>query len=298
MKGDLHIHTCYSNDGEKSIPEIIRMCTENKVEVFSITDHNGVRACSEAEAGSALVPGLNFIPGIEIDCNYQGTDLHLLGYHIDWSSDEFSKLEKQLEKKYMDAVPEMVANLAREGIHIDMDKLLEKSGDVPPSAELFAEVLLSNTDDHTHPKLWPYMEGGERSDMPLINFYLDYFAQGKPAHVHVEHLPYSVAIELVKSHGGIPVIAHPGLNFRGKEELVEELLDLGAMGLEVFNNYHSAEQTAYFATLVKKWGAWMTCGSDFHGKTKPLISIGQYRLMEEHREYLDQCLEGLLNSRN
>ena len=294
MKADLHIHSAYSNDGEMSIPDILRMCQENEVEVFTISDHNCVRGCSEAEAGAAVVPGLDFVPGIEIDCNYMGTDLHLLGYHIDWKSSDFSQLEKQVEKKYMDAVPEMVKNLAREGIRIDMDELLEKAAGVPPSAELFAEVMLSNKDYHSNRKLWPYMEGGERSDMPLINFYLDYFAQGKPAHVHVEHLPYSEAIELVKSHGGIPVIAHPGLNFKGKEALVEELLESGAMGLEVFNNYHTGEQTARFADLISKRGALMTCGSDFHGLTKPLISIGQFRILDEYRDYLDQSLSRIL----
>lgn len=296
MKADLHIHTHYSNDGEKSIPEIIRMCLENKVEVFSITDHNGVRGCSEAVEGTADLPGLNFIPGIEIDCSYQGTDLHLLGFQIDWSSPDFHDLEKKVEKKYMDAVPDMVTNLAREGIHINVKELLEKAGGGPPSAELFAEVMLANSDYHSNEKLMPYLEGGARSDMPLINFYLDYFAQGKPAYVPVEHLPFSEALEMVKDHGGMPVIAHPGLNFRGKEQVVEELLEQGASGVEVFNNYHQPDQVAYFASLIRKRGALMSCGSDFHGKNKPLISIGQYSLLEEYRPYLDQSLEKFRNS--
>ena len=290
MKADLHIHTHYSNDGEKSIPEIIRMCLENKVDVFSITDHNSVRGCSEAVERTVDLPGLNFIPGIEIDCSFRGTDLHLLGYHIDWSSPDFHDLEKKVEKKYMDAVPDMVTNLAREGIHIDVNELHEKAEGLPPSAELFAEVMLGNSDYHSNEKLRPYLEGGARSDMPLINFYLDYFAQGKPAHVHVEHLPYSEALELVKDHGGMPVIAHPGLNFRGKEQVVVELLELGAAGLEVFNNYHSSGQVDYFCSLVRKRGKLMSCGSDYHGKTKPLIQIGAYLSREEYQEDLDRSI--------
>ena len=29
---------------------------------------------------------MEFVPGIEIDCSFEGTDLHLLGYGIDWKS--------------------------------------------------------------------------------------------------------------------------------------------------------------------------------------------------------------------
>ncbi len=132
--------------------------------------------------------------------------------------------------------------------------------------------------------------------MPLINFYLDFMAQGKPAHAEIKHMDFKEAIELVKSKRGIPIVAHPGLNLKGREELVAELLEKGASGLEVFNNYHSDQQTAYFADLVRKQGAIMTCGSDFHGKTKPLISIGQYGILEEFRSYLNQSLEKILNS--
>jgi predicted metal-dependent phosphoesterase TrpH len=188
----------------------------------------------------------------------------------------------------------MVANLAAEGIHIDQNKLMAKSEGKAPSAELFAEVLLSNPDCRNNEKLKPFMEGGHRSDMPLINFYLDYFAQGKPAYVPVEHLPYRDAIALVREHGGIPVIAHPGLNFRGKEQVVSELLDRGAAGLEVFNNYHSEKQVAYLAGLARQHKVLMTCGSDYHGKIKPLIRMGQYRSSRAFSEELSDSLRQLL----
>ncbi|MFQ7503230.1 MAG: hypothetical protein ACLRMJ_09260 [Alistipes finegoldii] len=54
------------------------------------------------------------------------------------------------------------------------------------------------------------------------------------------------------------------------------MLERGAEGLEVFNNYHDDRQIAYFAPLVRRRGALMTCGSDFHGKTKPLIHVGRF----------------------
>ena len=161
------------------------------------------------------------------------------------------------------------------GFRVDAGAVLAAADGKPPTGELIAEVMLSDANCHT-PPLRPYMEGGERSDMPYINFYLDYFAQGRPAFVPVEYMDYRDAVELVRDNGGVPVVAHPGLNFRGREETAGRLLDRGAAGLEVFNNYHTPEQAVYFTSLALSKGASMTCGSDFHGKTKPRIAVGRF----------------------
>jgi predicted metal-dependent phosphoesterase TrpH len=292
MKGliDLHIHSGYSNDGEHSVPRIFKEAARLGIKVISITDHNCVGGVEEGIRESAEY-GVRFIPGIEIDCNYKGTDLHLLGYGINWRSDVFRSLEKELEQKIMDKLPKMAENLARMGIPVDLEEVISRSAGKPPSAELFAEVLLENPVHAGNQKLQPYLPGGRRSDMPLINFYLDYFAQGKPAHVPTEYMDFSEAVRLVRRQKGIPVIAHPGLNFREREGTVAELLDHGAEGLEVFNNYHSPEQTRYFAGLVNGRKALMTCGSDFHGKTKPRISLGSYFFMDEYAEEVEKSTD-------
>jgi len=296
MKADLHIHSHYSNDGEFSIPDIIKKGHTCGLDTFSITDHNSVSGSIEAERLTAVSDGMNFIPGIEIDCNYQGTDLHLLGYQVELRSDDFSVLERSVRQRHMDAIPQMIGNLKKLGIPVDLDELMKESGGEPPSGELMGELLLKNPEQHRNFRLLPYLPGGERSEMPLINFYLDFFAQGKPAYVKIEHLDFGDAIALVRDNGGIPVVAHPGLNLQGREEVAGELLDQGAAGLVVFNNYHNREQVAFFADLTLQRGALMSCGSDFHGKNKPLISLGQYRLLESYRVYLEQCLIRILEA--
>ena len=72
--------------------------------------------------------------------------------------------------------------------------------------------------------------------------------------------------------------------------MVHELMDLGAMGLEVFNNYHQDQQVDYFAQEIVRRSAWMTCGSDFHGHTKPRIAMGQYSSFRGFGEYLEESL--------
>ena len=77
------------------------------------------------------------------------------------------------------------------------------------------------------PLLAPYRKGGARGDMPYINFHLDFGAQGRPAFVPVEYMSFRDAVELVRDNGGVPVVAHPGLNLRGRERIVEKLLERG-----------------------------------------------------------------------
>jgi len=291
MKADLHIHSCFSNDGERSVADILDLCRDSGIGLFSITDHNGIQGSREAAGLCSPKENFRFIPGIEIDCHFQDTDLHLLGYDVDVNSRDFEELETSVEKMYLDATPNMLRKLKGLGLEIDEQALMNKASGRAPTGEQMAEVLLENPAHRSHPLLQAYLPGGSRSDMPLINFYLDFMAQGKPAHVKIQHMDFNEAVALVRYNGGLPLVAHPGLNFKGREKQAIKLLEQGAVGLEVFNNYHSAEQTAYFASLCEEKGSWMTCGSDFHGQTKPLISIGQYRMLDKYRDSLDQSLK-------
>lgn len=282
---DLHIHSAWSSDGELAAEAIVEQCAARGLRAFAITDHNSVRGVACA-ARLAPQRGMRFVAGIEIDCNYAGTDLHLLGYGIDARSADFAQLEEEIRAKVEASFGGMIDNLLRLGFRVDPAAVLEAAGEQLPTGELIAEVMLGDP-QYDSPLLAPYKPGGSRSDMPYINFYLDYFAQGRPAFVPVDYMPFGEAVELVRDNGGIPIVAHPGLNLRGRERVVEELLDRGAAGLEVFNNYHTAEQADWFARTVVQRRRWMTCGSDFHGKTKPRIAIGEFAR--------DERYDGLLN---
>lgn len=274
IDADLHIHSEYSSDGEFRVADLVGKCAAAGTRIFSLTDHNSVRGLDEAR-DEALQAGLGFVPGIEIDCNFEGTDLHLLGYRIDWKSPDFRALEETVAAKVMASFGQTVDKLRKLGFSVDEQAVLAAAAGKLPTLELIAEVMLSDAGCDT-PLLAPYREGGARGEMPYINFYLDFGAQGKPAFVPVDYMSYRDAVELVRDNGGVPVVAHPGLNLRGRERIAEKLLERGAEGLEVFNNYHDDRQIAYFAPLVQRRGALMTCGSDFHGKTKPLIHIGRF----------------------
>ena len=292
-RADLHMHSWYSLDGELSIKDLLAKCQEYKLNTISLTDHNSVKGVGEA-IEMAYSAGISVIPGIEIDCIYNGIDLHVLGYNIKWDSADFSSLEDEVLNRIMEAFPEMLRLLKKSGITVDADEVVALAKGRPPCAEQIAEALVTNAVYHSNPLLKPYLPGGSRSDMPYINFYHDYFAQGRPAYVKIEYMPYSDAIDLIKSQDGIPIVAHPGVNLRNHEAVINELLDQGALGLEAFNNYHDYDQIDYFAGIAVRRNLLLTCGSDFHGKNKPLIKPGLFKQVGRFEEKVDKSIRVLL----
>jgi hypothetical protein len=292
IQADLHMHSRFSLDGELEVEDIVSACKKNDLFTISITDHNLVKAIPAALKYGAL-SGIHVIPGIEIDCRYNGIDLHVLGYNINWTSSDFSVLEESIRSSIMAQFPVMIEKLSGEGIEVSLDEVLLKAGDNLPSGELIAEVLLGNPEYSGIRKLDPYRTGGQRSDMPYINFYHDFFAQGRPAYVKIDFMEFHETIALIRRNQGVPVIAHPGLNLKGREEVVMDLLDNGAEGLEVFNNYHTRDQISYFARTARERKVLMTCGSDFHGKTKPLIKPGVFKTVRKYEGYVGDSIERL-----
>ncbi|MFV0395946.1 MAG: phosphatase, partial [Coprobacillaceae bacterium] len=81
-------------------------------------------------------------------------------------------------------------------------------------------------------------------------------------------------LEVVHKHGGCCVLAHPGNNLKGKYELFDDMIALGIDGVEAFSSYHSEEAVEYFYNKGKENNLLITCGSDYHGHTKPSIKLG------------------------
>lgn len=63
LKCDLHVHSCYSRDGESSIKEIIHQAERVGLDAIAITDHDSVEGARHAlECETSLI----VIPGIEV----------------------------------------------------------------------------------------------------------------------------------------------------------------------------------------------------------------------------------------
>lgn len=270
---DLHMHSNYSDDGEFLPEKLVDLCLEKGVKYFSIADHNSVKGIKEAKEYS-IGKEINLIPAIELDCTIDNVNLHLLGYGIDYNSDVFEKIEDDILAQEQIASKERM-KLIRE-LEIDFDdeviERLSKNGVV--SGEMIAEASMIFDEKHENPLLKPYYEGGLRSDNPYVNFYWDFCSQWKQAYVEMKFISLEEAIKVILDNGGIPILAHPGNNVKENKELLDKIISYGVEGLEVYSSYHNKNQIDFYKEFAVSNNLLMTCGSDFHGKTKPSINIG------------------------
>jgi hypothetical protein len=270
---DLHIHSFHSDDGEFSPEQLIDFCAAVNVNCISITDHNNVNAldraldyCQEKE--------VRVITGIEIDCLYQGVLLHILGYEFDHKVTAYNELWANYSSQQQAASMKRVALVRNLGIEFSDERVesLAKWGII--TGEVIAEAAMEYDKDKNNTILQPYYEGGARSDNPYVNFYWDLCSQGKPAFCPLEVISLENAIRTIHNSGGIAVLAHPGITIKENQEHLDDIAKCGINGIEVFSSYHNEDQTKFYYDYALKNNLIITCGSDFHGKTKPRVQIG------------------------
>ncbi len=275
---DLHMHSRYSDDGEFTPECLVFRCKEQGIRIVSVTDHNCVRANQEARKAAESL-GLSYISGGEFDCMYHGRNFHMLGYGIDCENEAFAKLERAVMDQSRRASLEMLEKTRKLGFSVTEEEMDRVSSEAfwkgKWTGEMFGEVLLSKPEYEDHPLLKPYRKGGERSDNPYVNFYWDFYSQGKPCHGSISYPSMEEVADWIHGAGGLSVLAHPGANLKGREKELEELLALELDGIEVFSSYHSEAQEKYFLETAERLGKLVTCGSDFHGKTKPAVFLGE-----------------------
>ncbi len=271
---DLHMHSLHSDDGEYSPEQLVGMAKDSGLKIMAIADHNSVKGIAKGME-AALNEGIRFIPAVEIDCTYKGVNLHVLGFGIDYGHEDFEALEQNVLRQELESSTRKVELTSQLGFDVDLEKLGELSGNGVYTGEMFGEVLLEDERYLDHPLLMPYRPGNARGDNPFVNFYWDYYSQGKPCYTRIEYPSLEETIDLIKRHGGVAVLAHPGNNLKGKEGLFDEMVALGIEGVEAFSSYHDKDTVNHFHQAALKHDLLFTCGSDFHGKTKPAISMGQ-----------------------
>ena len=287
---DLHMHSKYSDDGEFTPSELVEMCHRSGIKIMAIADHNSVKAIDEAKE-AAKKYDIKYISATEIDCTYNGINLHVLGYGIDYHHEDFKRLEQNVLDQELKRSKEKILLTNKLGFEVDEEALNKLSANGVYTGEMFGEVLLNDPRYQEHPLLKPYREGGARSDNPYVNFYWDYYSQGKPCYTKIIYPSLKETIDLIKKHGGTVVLAHPGNNLKGQFEVFDEMVALGVEGVEAFSNYHSLETVNYSYNAGKKHDLLITCGSDFHGKTKPAIGLGECRCNIDEHDIEEQLKE-------
>jgi hypothetical protein len=242
---DLHLHTTCS-DGLDTPEELVETAVASGYRAISITDHDTVEGVIRGLA-AAENTGLEIIPGIEMSALEDVSDIHILGYHIDYTDENFIHRIAFFKEKRYERAEEIVESLNRLGLDIQIDTVLRMAHGAPVGRPHIAEALVSEE---------------------LVTTYDEAFARylgtHGPAYVPKYKVTPSEAIELSIRSGGVPVLAHPGV--LNRDELIVEFLEYGLMGVEAIHPLHPIEKQTYYENIAKKYGLIVTGGSDWHGK--------------------------------
>src|SRR3990172_3328998 len=85
---DLHTHTTAS-DGTYTPRELVAEAASRGVRVLAVTDHDSTEGLGEAIEEAERRRPLEIVPGIEINCDVEGAEIHILGYLMDWQAPWF-----------------------------------------------------------------------------------------------------------------------------------------------------------------------------------------------------------------
>src|SRR5262249_27382262 len=114
-RADLHVHTTHS-DGHYTPAQIVDLARRSGLAAVAITDHDTVSGVAEARA--AAPAGLEAIAGVEITSEYQGKELHLLGYFFRPDDEPLLAALKRLRHHRVERFYAMVDRLRATGIDL------------------------------------------------------------------------------------------------------------------------------------------------------------------------------------
>lgn len=254
---DLHIHSNKS-DGLLSPGQIVDCGVEKGLKALSITDHDTIDGI-ETAIDYAADKDIEVIPGIEFSTEYEGVEVHMLGYYFDYKNFELNSFLKKLKDSRIERAKKMVKQLNNIGIQIsfeDVCKLAKSASSI--GRPHVARALINH--------------GYASRIEEAFDKYMSY---GRPGYVERYKISPFQAIELISRCNGVSSLAHPGLIINvDKLQLIKRLKEWGLSGIEVYHTKHSEEDSKRFYDIAMNLELIPTGGTDFHGDLgagKPMI---------------------------
>lgn len=264
MKVDLHMHTTCS-DGVYTPAELTQLAVQVGLDIMAISDHDTIDAYT---AGHGLASGIRIIPAMEMSSDYDGEDVHVLGYYLDTENAGLQDYCRQFKLRRQMRAMEIVERCESLGYVLDKEQIeavLDRGGTI--GRPHIARMLVAE---------------GYFPDVASVFDTILY--RGGPAYVPYQRKSIDECIELIHQAGGLAVLAHPGLLNAALPHVLKHSFD----GIEV---YHPKNRGRYeeFLAVAEENGWYVSGGSDFHGTTgRYPEQVGIFSFDTSHMEPLLQ----------
>jgi 3',5'-nucleoside bisphosphate phosphatase len=277
---DLHLHSTCS-DGAHAPAEVIRLAADAGLAAVALCDHDNIDGIDEALAAGRVL-GVEVLSGVELSVVWEGLeDIHLLGYGFDHHHPALTQALQAFrdfrENRNEQLVARVNDKLRHEGRQpIDFERVLALAGGTvgrPHIAMALREQQLVTTSEEAFQRY-------------LV-----------PCNVAKRYFPVDEAIALIKTAGGVAVLAHPPFITNDRTlflRLLDALVAMGLEGVEAYSNGACNDDIDWYITESRRRGLLITGGSDFHGMEGEAIVAGgsrgnlriPYGLLEELRQVL------------
>lgn len=275
---DLHLHSDAS-DGTMKPLEVLRAAKEKGLYAIALTDHDTVAGIPSILHSGELTD-IRFMPGIELSCEAERHEIHILGYNIDIYDPKLLDTLENLRKGRRQRNLSMIEKFREDGIPITLEKLLHGNEHTVITRAHFARVLIEEG----------YCKNKDQA-------FKKYVGDGCKYYIPKPYFSPEDAVRLIKDAGGTAVLAHPfQYHFSNAEleKLITELISYGMRGIEVYHSSHHYGQIVKLTEWCRRYGLLATGGSDFHGSNKPDIEIGTGRGNLKVPDHLYEDLKNLL----
>lgn len=262
MNIDLHIHSSFS-DGAFTPTELVARAVQQDVRVIAVADHDSVAGVEEATAAGADV-GVTVLPAVELSVQFgEWQDVHLLGYGIDCTDDQFLRnldgFRSRRESRNGEILDLVNVCLQSEGRSVlDIESVLAFARDTIGRPHIARALLERGYVDTVEDAFRRYLV---------------------PCNVPKWYWPMDLAIAEIHRIGGVAVLAHPTSVSKNMTTLVSVISSLqlsGLDGIEVYNNMGWPLEIEFLRRMAEETGLVATAGSDFHGIEEGL-EIGKGR---------------------
>ena len=254
FRADLHCHSTYS-DGTCTPFELYELAKKIGLRGLSITDHDTFEGYL-ALCNMPQMLDFTVIPGVELSCTQEETDVHILGYSFDPDNAHFQEFCRHHREK-----------------RIERNKLiLEKLKEHKMIVEE-AEFMIQERDTQTFGRPHIAQVLVEKGYVKSIQeAFKKYLGEGKLCYEKGDKWPVSEGLDAIHKAGGKAVIAHPHLINRRR--IIRQLLELPFDGIEVYYSRFSFTDNQVWQKIAQEKNWFMTGGSDYHGSIKPGIKLG------------------------